>query len=121
MFFWFVIRFFLNFLKSIINCSVFLSFQGINHAYLLKISITHNKKRIPLLSLLINCISARSAPHVLSMKGECTFLYSNFQVIGLCNSPANHLFEIFSFLPADFFCKHSGTICCVFIKTFMNH
>ena len=28
--------------------------------YLLKISITHNEKRIPLLNLVINCISARS-------------------------------------------------------------
>ena len=38
------------------------------------ISITHNKKRIPLLNLLINCIPARSAPQLLSIKDEYTFL-----------------------------------------------
>ena len=36
--------------------------------YLLKISITHNKKRIPLLNLLVNYISARSAPQIVSLK-----------------------------------------------------
>ena len=30
----------------------FLSFKGITHAYLLKISITQNKKQIPLLNVL---------------------------------------------------------------------
>ena len=33
----------------------------------------HNKKRIPLLNLLINGISARSAPQILPMKDKCTF------------------------------------------------
>ena len=78
----------------------FLSFKGITHAYLLKISITHNKKRIPLLNLLINYISARSAVQILFIKDECTFLLSNFLIIGLCNSSANSLFDIFSFLIA---------------------
>ena len=36
-------------------------------------SITHNKKQIPLLNLLINCILAKSAPQILSIKGDCTF------------------------------------------------
>ena len=69
-------------------------------------SITHNKKRIPLLNLLINCIFARSAPQMLPIKGECTFHFLNFLIIGLCNSSANSLFEIFSFLiplPANLF------------------
>ena len=69
-------------------------------------SITHNKKRIPLLNLLINCISARLAPKLLSIKGDCTFLFSNFLIIDLCNSSASFYvakytgrwFEIFSFL-----------------------
>ena len=39
-----------------------LSFKGTTQAYLLKISITHNKNLIPLLYLLINRISAKSAP-----------------------------------------------------------
>ena len=41
---------------------------------------------------------------MLSIKGECTFLFSNFLIIGLCNSSANSLFDIFSFLTADLFC-----------------
>ena len=35
---------------------------------------------------------------MLSIKGECTFLQSNFLIICLCNSSANFLLEIFSFL-----------------------
>ena len=50
---------------------------------------------MPFLYLLINCISARTAPQILSPKGECI---SNFLIIGLCNSSANSLFEIFPFL-----------------------
>ena len=36
-------------------------------------SITQNKNCNPLLNLLISCISARSAPQLLSIKDECTF------------------------------------------------
>ena len=71
-------------------------------------SITHNNNLNPLLNLLINCISARSAPQILCIKGECTFLFLNFLIIGLCNSSANTLFEIFSFLiplPANLFAR----------------
>ena len=50
------------FIKALGIVIPFLSFKGITYVYLLKISITHNKKRITLLDLLINCISARSAP-----------------------------------------------------------
>ena len=49
---------------------------------------------MPLLHLLINCISARSSPKILSIKGYFTFLFSNFLIIGLCNSSANSLFNI---------------------------
>ena len=66
-------------------------------------SITHNKKRTPLLNFLINCISARSAPQILFIKGDCTFLLSNFRIIGLRNSSANSLLDILSFLIADLF------------------
>ena len=48
-------------------------------------------------------IAARSAPQVLSIKGECTFLFLNSLIIGLCNSSANSLLEIFLFLVADSF------------------
>ena len=73
------------------------------HAYLLKIPIRHNKKQIPLINLLINCISAISAPQILSITGESTFLSLNFLMFGLCISSANSLFEIFSFLTAALF------------------
>ena len=63
----------------------FLSFKGIIHAYLLKISITHNKKQIPLLNLLINYISVTSASNILSKKDECTFLLLDVLINGLCN------------------------------------
>ena len=60
----------------------FLSFKGTIEAYLLKISITHNKNQIPLLNLLNNCISAKSAPQILSLNAACTFLFSNFLIMG---------------------------------------
>ena len=53
----------------------FLSFKGITHAYLLKISITQNKKRIPLLNVLNYC---RSAPQILSINDKYTFLFFKF-------------------------------------------
>ena len=46
----------------------------------------------------INCISARSATQILSIKGEYTFLFLNFLIIRLCNSSANSLIDIFLFL-----------------------
>ena len=49
----------------------FLSFKRITQAYLLKISTTHNKNLNPLLNLLNSYISARSAPQILSLNGEC--------------------------------------------------
>ena len=52
-------------------------------------SIVHNKKRILLLNLLINCISARSASQILCIKVHYTFRFSNFLIIALCNSSAN--------------------------------
>ena len=42
--------------------------------------------------------SAKSAPQILSIEGECTFLLLTFLIIGLCNSSANPLLEIFSLL-----------------------
>ena len=53
----------------------------------MKISITRNKKRIPLWNLLINWVSA---PQILSIL--------NILVIGLCNSSANSLLDIIPFL-----------------------
>ena len=57
-------------------------------------------KKIPLLNLVINYISARSAPQLLSIKDECTFLVLDFLIVVLCNSLVNTLFDAFSFLIA---------------------
>ena len=74
---------------------------------------THNKNLNSLLSLLINCISARSAAQILFIKGQCTFLFLDFLIIGLCNSSVSSLLEIISFLtvPPEVF----------FIKKFISH
>ena len=61
----------------------FLYFKGTTQAYLLKISITHNKNLIPLLYLLKNYISAKSELQVLSLNATCTFLFSKFLIMGL--------------------------------------
>ena len=68
---------------------------------LLKISRIHNKKRIPLLNLLINCISVKSAPQILSLDELYTFRFLNFLITGLCNSFTNCSFCLISFLIAD--------------------
>ena len=61
----------------------------------------HNKNQTSLLNLLINCISTRSAPQItLSLKDEYTFRFSDFLIIGLCNSSANSWFGITQFLTA---------------------
>ena len=76
-------------------------------------SITHNKNIHPSLNLLINGISARSTPQKLSIEGDCTFLLWNFIIIDLCNSSANSLFKLFSFLiplPETFLSKKLETI-----------
>ena len=75
-------------------------------------SIMHNKNLNPLLNILLNCISARSASQILSIKDKCTFLFLKFLIIGLCNSSANCWSEIFSFLvplPEVFLSKNLQT------------
>ena len=54
-------------------------------------SATRDKNLNLLLNLLINCMSAKSVPQILSKIGECTFLSLNFVIIGLYNSFANLL------------------------------
>ena len=60
-------------------------------------SITHNKNLNPLLNLLTSCISAKSAPQILSIKDECTFLFLSILIIGLCNPWADSLLGIILF------------------------
>ena len=50
-----------------------------------------------------NCISAKSAPQILSIKDKHSFAYLTFLIIGLCNSSAGSLFKIVSFLSFLFF------------------
>ena len=80
----FLLDSFKMFWKALVTVIPFLSFKGITQAYLLKISITHNKERL--------------APQILSVKNDCTFLFLNFLIIVLYNSTANFLLKIFSFL-----------------------
>ena len=56
-------------------------------------SIAHNKNLNHLLNLPINCMFAKSAPQILSLKDEFTILLLNFLIISLCNFPANSLLE----------------------------
>ena len=86
------------FWKALVIVIPFLSLKGITNVYLLKISITHNKKRIPWLNLLINCISARSIPQILYITNKYTFPFWNFLIIYLSNSSVDSSFEIFIFL-----------------------
>ena len=79
------------FWKALVIVIPFISFKEIIHVYLLKISITHNQKQIPLLNLLVNFISAKSAQQILFIKHEYTFLFLNILIIGLCNSSNNSL------------------------------
>ena len=66
------------FWKALVIVKPISSFKGIIHVYLLKLSITHNKKRILLLNLIINCILVRSPPQILSIKISVFFLeFSN--------------------------------------------
>ena len=64
------------------------------------------------INLLINCILTRSAPQVSSIKCDCTFLFSNFLITGLCNFSTNCSCDILSFLiplPEVFLSKHLQT------------
>lgn len=87
----------LNFLTSSISIVIpyyILSFKGVAHVYLLKISIIYNKNWNPLSCLLTNCILARSAPQIFSLKDEYTFRFPNFLMISLCSFLARAWFDI---------------------------
>ena len=66
------------------------------------------------------CISVRSAPQILFIKDEHTFLFLNFLTTGLCNSSANFLLKITSVLvaPSRFICKQRGFF---YTKKSINH
>ena len=50
------------------------------HAYVLLVSVALNKNPTSLLNLLINCLSAGSAPQILSIKDECIFRFSHLLI-----------------------------------------
>ena len=56
-------------------------------------ALTHNQNLDPVLHLLINCISDKCAPHILSLKDKHNLLFLIFLVIGLWNSYADCLFS----------------------------
>ena len=65
-----------------------LSFNGINHPYLEKTSMTARRYLTPRLNLEKACISTKSAAHILSIP-PTKKRFLNFLLIGLCNSSAN--------------------------------
>ena len=77
---------FSNFWSALVIVPLFLSFDEVTKAYLLKTWIIHNLKRVPLLYLLIYCIPARAASHMLSLEDEYTWRFLNFLIVVLCNS-----------------------------------
>ena len=78
-------------MNHIVIAIVFLSFKETNNAYLLWISKTYSKDQIPLLGLLINCISDTSALLILTLKDSYILCLLNFIIIDLRNSSANCL------------------------------
>ena len=118
-FVWFITRFKIVFLKkSVSHCNTFFCLsKETSHVYFLKTLMTIIKNEFLYHILLINCISGRSAPQVLSVKDVYTFCFSSFLIIDLCNSAANcrlamsrgRWFEIILLLIApleDFLSKH---------------
>ena len=61
------------------------------------------KKRIPLLNLHINCISARLTCRIFSLKDDYNFCFSSFLTIGLFSSSGNCWLGFISLLTADLF------------------
>ena len=86
-----------NFWEALITVIPFLSFKGTIHAYLLKVSLTHNKKRIVLLNYLLFPYWQDQNPKYYK---EFTVGFSNFLITGLCNSSANSWLDIISLLTA---------------------
>ena len=75
-----------------------MSFERTTHVYLLKISITHDINKNPLLYLLI-IFTQNQHPNIV-FKEEHTYCFSNFSVLILCNSSANHWFDLIILLIA---------------------
>ena len=109
------------FWKALVVVILSLSFKGRTHAYMLQISVTDNKNLNLLWNLLINCISARSAPQILSIKGHFTFLLINLLITVMHNSYANSLSDVVSFLIADLFASLATLPEVFFIKKFIDH
>ena len=77
------------FWEAFVIVMLLLSFKRTTHGYFVKISMTHNKSWSPLLYLFVYCISTRAAPQIMYLRGEYTFRFTNFLIIGLCNSSVN--------------------------------
>ena len=89
LFYWFTTSLIQKLLKCISYCNICFVLQQNNPLIFDEISITHSKNLTPLLYLLINYMSARLAPQMLSRKDEHVLCLLNFLVMGLRNSLAN--------------------------------
>ena len=83
-----------------------MTFKGTALVYFLQISRTLNENWIPLLYLLINCISAKSAPHMLFIDDEYSLFFVKCLIIGLCNLCVNCWFNQILLLIAVFSIEH---------------
>ena len=91
---------------------LFFSFKGTTHAYLLKMLIVHNKKRVPSLNLFVNFKISTS--NIIYKRWVC-FCFLNFLIISLCNSSPYCWFVIISLKvlilqPDDVLSKNLWTI-----------
>ena len=80
--------------------SAFLSFKGLTHAYLGKISVTHNKYLAPWFLEDDNSILAKYAAQILSLNLAQAFLLLNFLITSFCNFGAGSTLTV---APASFF------------------
>ena len=71
----------------------------------------HTKNQNPLLNFLINYISVESAPQTLPLKDQYILRFSNFLIIGFCNSSAKSegrwfgIISLLKLLPSNLFAR----------------
>ena len=94
------------FLKHISNCNTPFVFLSINPCIFTNTVSDKMWNQIPLLCVLINCISAKLAPKMFFWRDKYTLHFSNFLIIDLCNSFSNYWFEITSLLKTPFRSSH---------------
>ena len=104
-FFWFTTRL-MFFLKRISNCNTLFVFPSINPCIFTNMVSDTMWNQIPLLCVLINCISAKLVPKMLFWRDKYTLHFSNFLIIDLCNPFSNYWFDITALLKTPFRSSH---------------